>query len=202
MKRIFASFILMVVSLAMMAYDFSVDGICYKVVSSTKLTVEVTYRTEEYKSYAGEITLPETVQWNNQTYTVERIGKNAFKKCVNLEAITLPDGLCTIGADAFFGCTSLRTVIIPDSVKTIAMGSFASCSKLAVVRFGSQLERVNMYAFSECTSLETVSLPATVVYVGEYAFGDCSSLKSASIPSSAEVESNSFKDTSAKITTF
>ena len=188
--------------MAASAYDFSIDGICYNVVSKTRLAVEVTFRSNEYKSYAGEITLPETVQWNNQTYTVERIGNNAFKRCVNLESITLPEGLRTIGSDAFYSCTGLRTIIIPDSVKSIGMGSFGDCSKLTVARFGTSLERVGMYAFNECVSLESVALPATMVYIGEYAFSDCSALKSASFPSSAEVESNSFQGTKAKISTY
>ena len=45
--------------------------------------------------------------------SVETIGANAFRSCVNLEYIRLPGGLRTIGAQAFARCHSLKQIEVP-----------------------------------------------------------------------------------------
>ena len=47
------------------AYDFTSDGIYYTIKSSTYNTIEVTYRYINYGSYSGDITIPETIIYND-----------------------------------------------------------------------------------------------------------------------------------------
>ena len=57
------------------AYNFMVGGINYNITSSSNpLTVEVTNNRNYDGVYAGTITIPEQVTYNNVTYSVTRIG--------------------------------------------------------------------------------------------------------------------------------
>lgn len=59
-------------------------------------------------SYIKKVILPKGIT---------RIGYDAFKNCVNLEYINIPDSVRVIEVDAFYNCTSLEKINIPDSVK-------------------------------------------------------------------------------------
>ena len=80
-------------------------------------------------------------QYNGMTVTA--IGANAFKDCINLTGIEIPEGVTSIGASAFNGCTNLTSVEIPEGMATI--GSLA---------------------FYGCTSLTSVTIPASVTVIG------------------------------------
>ena len=64
------------------AEDFSVDSIYYNITDNEKLTVEVTFRgssyTEYSNEYSGNVVIPQTVTYNNQTYSVTSIGRYTF----------------------------------------------------------------------------------------------------------------------------
>ncbi|MBQ3895640.1 MAG: leucine-rich repeat protein, partial [Paludibacteraceae bacterium] len=63
-------------------------------------------------SYTGsstEVTIPATVVYSGTTYTVTRIGKEAFKNS-GITEITIPATVTTIGASAFAGC-DLETIV-------------------------------------------------------------------------------------------
>jgi len=87
------------------------------------------------------------------------IPNSAFRECVLLAAITIPDSVTSIGKRAFYKCTSLTSVSIPKSVTSIEEDVF----------FG-------------CTSLTSVSIPKSVTSICDSAFGECTSLKSVTIP--------------------
>lgn len=61
---------------------FVVDGINYEITSGQ--TVQVS----NY-SYSGEIDIPASVQYEENTYIVTRIGANAFSGCVGLTSVTI-----------------------------------------------------------------------------------------------------------------
>lgn len=56
---------------------------------------------------------------------LEKIGRNAFSQCENLELLVFPSSLRSIGEAAFFLCTGLnRTIVIPESVQSIGKDAF------------------------------------------------------------------------------
>ena len=57
----------------------------------------------------------------------------AFRKCVNLKRVELPNSLKMIGGGAFAGCTALEKICIPDGVTEIGIGAFLGCSSLSDV---------------------------------------------------------------------
>ena len=81
-------------------HDFEVGGIYYNIISSSDLTVRVTYRGDSYNSYnnehSGQVTIPETVTYNSKTYSVTSIGYYAFYNCSGLTSVTIPNSVTKI----------------------------------------------------------------------------------------------------------
>ena len=82
------------------AYDFEVDGIYYNITDGHAC---VTYNnSSSYNgSYSGEVTIPETVRWGNNIFTVSEIGVRAFSNCYDLYKINMPKTITVIGDYAF-----------------------------------------------------------------------------------------------------
>ena len=129
--------VVLLCSLAASAHDFEVGGIYYNINSTTDLTVAVTYRGSSYNSYSNEysgaVTVPETVTYNNNTYSVTSIGGSAFDGCSSLTAITIPESVTSIGYSAFDGCSSLTSITLPEGVTSIADCAFNDCTSLKEV---------------------------------------------------------------------
>ncbi len=89
---------------------FEYDGLFYEIVSLEEKTVEVTWggesSTSGTDSYVGNITIPETATYDEDTFAVVGIGEYAFYAC-ELTSIDLPDNVAEIGNSAFSDCTSL-----------------------------------------------------------------------------------------------
>jgi hypothetical protein len=72
------------------------------------MTAEVTYGTN---SYSGEIVIPSTVTYTEQSYSVTSIGRGAFRSCSDLTSVTIPNSVTNIGDYAFNKCSGLTSVI-------------------------------------------------------------------------------------------
>ena len=114
----------------------------------------------------------------------EIISHYAFRGCVNLTCIDIPEGITTIGAGVFMGCNSLVSVLIPNSVTSIDTGAFFDCAKLVSVEIPSGVTRIEDSLFYNCSSLVTVEIPEFLTSIGDNAFHSCSSLLSIRIPES------------------
>ena len=64
---------------AAQAYDFTVDGIYYDILSTENMTCAVAIN-DPKQPYTGEIVIPEQVVSGGKTYTVTAIGMNAFQR--------------------------------------------------------------------------------------------------------------------------
>ena len=69
--------------------------------------------------------------------SVTAIGDGAFENCVQLESVTLPDGVRTVGERAFAGCEALRHLTLPASLEKIGKGAFSGCALTSVTFTGS-----------------------------------------------------------------
>ena len=108
---------------------------------------------------------------------VKAIGEEAFGHAINLEAVTLPEGVTTIGSAAFTDCTSLRHVSFSESVTTIDMNAFGYCDTLERVVLPPHLTEVQAALFYRCKNLRSVTLPAEVTSVGMVTFSHCYKLE-------------------------
>ncbi len=175
------------------AQDFEVknaDGktIYYNITSSSDLTVAVTYQgtscSEYSNEYSGEVTIPESVSYDGNTYSVTSIGIQAFKGCTGLTSITIPNSVTSIGNSAFSDCSGLKSVTIPNSVTSIGAGAFGYCSGLKSVTIPNSVTSIGQYAFRDCSGLTSVTIGNSVTSIGSYAFYECSGLTSVTIPNS------------------
>ena len=85
------------------------------------------------QSVSGDIIIPSTILYNDTTYNVTSIEKNAFQDCAGLTSVTIPNSVTTIGQNAFQGCAGLTSVTIPNSVTSIGKNAFQNCSRLTNV---------------------------------------------------------------------
>lgn len=148
---------LLLCSISVSAHDFEVDGIYYKITDAANLTVEVTFRGSSQYTYSGEysgvVTIPETIKYNDEEYSVTSIADDAFYACADLTKVVIPKSVVSIGDDAFFECSSLTNVSMAEGITTIGAG-----------------------AFIRCTSLSSITMPNSIVSVGYGAFAGCSRL--------------------------
>ena len=146
------------------AYDAKINGVYYNFNSSTK-TAKVTYQkytnyggTAFYTSdYSGSVTIPESITYKGETYSVTSIDNWAFYQCSSLTSVTIPNSVTSIGAYAFFECSSLTSVTIPNSVTSIYLEAFSGCKSLTSVTIPNSVTSIGTKAFYGCKSLTKAS---------------------------------------------
>lgn len=192
MKQKLHSLLLMVAllswSMVVAASDFD-DGILkYTITSPSNLEVRCDGFTNAHTNDES-VVIPETVNYNNRTYTVTMIGDGdstysngscsfssklksillpnsivtinnyCFSKCYSLTEINIPNSVTAIGDVAFQYC-GLTSLVIPESIKKIGNGAFYGNSHLMEVFFlGSEKPKIRSNAFDYCHSALTLYVP-------------------------------------------
>ncbi len=130
--------------------SFDVDGISYNVITqpTDESPGEVEVTGGEIKE---EIAIPETVTYDEKTYTIVSIGRDAFSGRYRSDNFT-------------------RKYIIPGTVKTIKYHAFYDNYYLEEVEFNEGLETIGQSAFGYAYQLREIRLPSTVAYIDADAF--------------------------------
>ena len=176
------------------AYDFTVDGIYYSILSEEERTVEVT---KSLSYYRGDIIIPERIIDNSTTYKVVSIGDNAFENCGGLTSVTIPNSVTTIGLYAFWGCKGLIGINVDGNNKEYSSIDGVlynkDVSELICYPCGMPLNSFSIpnsvttimtYAFLECDGLTSVTIPNSIKFIRDNAFSGCTGLTSVTIPNS------------------
>ncbi len=160
---------------------------------------------ESYKSLT-EVTIPSNVEYNGQTYTVDRIsyyafygceslttitmpntiksiGYEAFRECFALNSITMSDQLTDIGSLAFHDCTSLQSITLPNTLTSLGWGTFCRAD-LTSVTIPSSLTTIESRMFEDCKNLTSVTIPNSITSISSEAFLRCESLTTITLPNS------------------
>ena len=168
-----------------LAYDFVIGAGAYSfffnITSNEEpYTVEVTNETgEQYNTHpnpSGDLYIPETIEYNNITYTVTRIGDKAFKS-TDITSVIIPSSVTSIGNYAFAFCSNLTEVNF-NAINCTTIGSpeypaFKNCSSLVTFNIGENVRNIPDYALYNCSSITDIFIPEWVTSIGEMAFYGC-----------------------------
>ena len=143
-------------------------------------------------SYTGDerdMVIPETIEGA----PVTMIEARAFENDSSIERVVLPQSLQIIRKYAFRGCVNLRKLDIPDNsnLKTIGECAFENCERLIGTAdslsqkrlvLPNGIQSINRWAFAQCQSLQTVVIPESIQTIGFGAFSECTSLDKLWLP--------------------
>lgn len=134
--------------------------------------------TLSYSDVEGVADVPETIEAEGKTYTVESVAKKALLENTKTTQINLPGTIKSIGERAFYNCTNLTAVTapqrsdlgytsnsLPESLTTMGKYAFGLCTGLKNITLPSSLERVPDYAFYRCEGLEQIIIRSKAVGV-------------------------------------
>lgn len=203
-----ALFLLLSVAGMGKGYAYSFSAVCptgqtlyYNITDATNHYVKVTYPVygwegDDYTKPAGNLILPEIVEYDGNNYIVTSIGDDAFRNCDDLLSVNLSNSVKIIGNYAFVGCYSINSVTIPNSVTFIGAYAFSGCYTLTTIIIPNSVTVIGASAFDYCQELTSVDIPNSVYSIGDEAFYSCSKLSTITIGNSVkELGSEVFKNT-------
>ena len=195
--KLFSLFLALAASVGMVASNTQVYGIWYDFDDSSQ-TASVTFRGccyDEYKNeYEGNVLIPSSVDYHNQTYIVTSIGDHAFHDCTGLTSVSIPLSVTSIGYEAFEGCNNLPVIdniryagytdsylieavdktlssyTIEEGTKWIGEWAFYSCKGLTSIEIPYSVTSIGNGAFEYCTGLTSIEIPYSVTSIGNWAF--------------------------------
>lgn len=141
--------------------------------------------------------------------TVKSIGDNAFKDCIGITSITIPDSVTSIGYEAFSGCTNLESIYYTGDIaswcKISGLNNLLTSLRTLYIN-GNKIEgnlnipnnvtSIGSYSFSFCDKLTGITIPDSVTSIGTDAFRDCTRLVNITIGDSvSNIDSSAFLNT-------
>ena len=206
MKKQVLFFLLMLMPL-MASASTKINGIYYNL-NSTDKVAEVTSVPSGTAKYSGSITIPNTVSYGGETYSVTSIRYEAFYGCSGLTSVTIPNGVTSIGSSAFYNCSGLTSITIPSSVTVIGVEAFRGCSDLKSVNISDIAAWCNIsffdnplyyahHLFLNGEEVKDLNIPESVTSIMDKAFYRCSGLTTVTIGNSVTyIGSSAFADCS------
>ena len=116
--------------------------------------------------------------------SVIEIGERAFYTCLQLEEVTMGNGVKKIGQEAFAGYFKMKTIHLSDSLQEIGLRAFNFCESLEALELPSSLRNIEMEDFGNCISLKSLNIPDGMQAIPPGTFDRCSSMEELYIPSS------------------
>ena len=158
------------------AYDFSAMAssgqTLYYTIRGSNVTVVPENSTNPYYSEAitGDLVIPNSVEYNGNTYIVDSINFSTFSGCNDLLSVIIPNTVRSIAYRTFAGCKSLHSVSIPNSVTDIGASAFYGCTALTDINIPGSVVSIGASAFENCYGLCYLNIPPSVTSIGEAAF--------------------------------
>lgn len=194
--RLLLTYIFLIVSNAAFCEKITVNNIYYEITSSS--TVSVSNRGEEeddwmyYQAselYTGSLIIPESISYNETTYTVTAIANDAFIGSKLLTSIFIPSTVQTIGNGAFTGCSGLETISVSEANKVFESSNgilykknptsifFVPKNIANEITIQEDITVIPSSAFQNCKRVTTITIPDNVTTIEDGAFADCTNLE-------------------------
>ena len=161
-----------------------------------KTELEVTYPTSRPLSstYAGDVVIPESVEYEGKKYPVTAIGESAFQyEIAKITSIYIPSSITNFNRRDNRGYTGLASIIVaPENpkydsrdncnaiIETETNTLILACNNTVIP---NNVTSIGENAFSRLNII-SITIPNSVTCIGEFAFGCCKNLRSISIPNS------------------
>jgi hypothetical protein len=199
-KLVFTLAVLAGFAMQALAYDFQSGNLLYTIISTNPPRVSLDGHVDGTNAQ-GELIIPEMVEYDGVTYTVTKIGDEAFSRCIYLTGdLVIPNTVTHIGKEAFLSCSGFSgQLVIPNTVDVIDHGAFCNCWGLtgdliipnSVHYLGARafhwcsgfdgqlvlpdsITEIYAFTFSGCSGLSgTLTIPNTVTSIAAEAFCDC-----------------------------
>ncbi|MDR1540849.1 MAG: leucine-rich repeat protein [Clostridiales bacterium] len=108
----------------------------------------------------------------------------AFRNCVGITEVKLPESLTLINSYSFEGCFNLHHLEIPNNVTEIKKRAFRGCENLQEIEIPCHVSSIGDSAFENCKNLVRAVFQNSLIHIEDHAFSGCENLKEATLPNS------------------
>ena len=189
MERKIVFILIALFTLSVSAEVVEIDGISYNLISKGNIA-EVT----GCHHYSGDAVIPETVTYNDVTYSVTTIRKNAFTGC-SLNSIEIPSSITKICQEAFYNgkATSVKikdlaawcNINFESYFKTNPLSTashlFLNDEEIHDLVIPDGVKTITSHAFYYFSGLTSVKIPSSVTSIGTECFAYCLGIKTIEI---------------------
>lgn len=123
--------------------EVTLNQIEYTLVDSTKTAI---ISDTETTSITGVITIPETITYEGEEYTVTTVGEKAFNYCSKITSVVLPNTVTTLETSCF-ASSGITEIVLPESVTTIGEKAFYFCDDIPSFTLPASVDSVGSKAF-------------------------------------------------------
>ena len=170
--------------------SFTYDGITYTVTQQSSETLKGYVTVSSGQSFKNKnVNIPQTVMYQNKTYTVDSISPYAFYQNQYIESVTIADTVKNIGTFAFTDCQNLKEInVIPGANKYASVnGVLFNVSKDTLITYPSgktdkqynlpiNVKKIEQGAFYNNKNLERFVANSDLEEIGSYAFANTQKL--------------------------
>jgi len=187
LKYFLAALVVVLFPLVAGAIDFQQDGIAYRTLTDSTVTVT----TSNNVNYSGDVVIPATVTNDGVTYVVTKINSYAFSKRTSLNSVTIPPTIQKMELNAFDECPNMTAVYISDLVAWMNIDFAYSGNPLSYAHhlyldgvevqdfvIPDSLTTIKPYIFHGCTGFRSLFIPSFVTDISYSAFYMCGGLTS------------------------
>ncbi|MBE6673514.1 MAG: leucine-rich repeat domain-containing protein [Ruminococcaceae bacterium] len=169
--------------LAISVSAVEVDGIYYRLSGSGENATATVTNENATLCTLTNVVIPETITYENVTYTVTAIDAHAFSgaqsswgKNQTIVSLVVPKTVTSIGPHVLRECKSITTVTIKSETVSFNDAEFYNCENLESISFDGEVKKFGQYCFYGCKNLTTVKYPSTLTEIGGHCFRLCTSL--------------------------
>ena len=187
---------LMMLPMVASADEVEIDGISYNLLTKGSIA-EVT----GCNQYSGDVVIPEAVTYNDVTYSVTTIRKNAFANR-SLNSIEIPSSITKICQEAFYNgkATSVKikdlaawcNINFESYFKTNPLSTashlFLNDEEIHDLVIPDGVKTITSHAFYYFSGLTSVKIPSSVTSIGTECFAYCLGIKAIEIGDNASQE--------------